>query len=132
LPGKSANPGGMSRGVGEVKRLAQQHGPEMIDALVAIVRDKKAPHVARVAAAREVLDRGFGRPEQSVSVDVELARKKISELSLDEIREMKARIASATIEAVAVEVAVDDVGGGGAEEQPTPLVVDVGGDQDGE
>jgi hypothetical protein len=75
LPGKSANPGGMSRGVGEVKRLAQQHGPAMLQALVEIVGDKSAPHAARVAAAREVLDRAYGRPE--VNVDMRLHMQKL-------------------------------------------------------
>jgi hypothetical protein len=75
LPGRSANPSGVPREVLRVKRIAQGHGPEMLDALVEIVRDKTAPHASRVAAAREVLDRGFGKPEQNV--DIRLQQQKL-------------------------------------------------------
>ena len=77
LPGQSGNPGGQSRETALVKRIAQKHGSEMIQALVDIVRDQTAPHAARVAAAREVLDRGFGRPEQNIDVRLQMQKLEI-------------------------------------------------------
>jgi hypothetical protein len=124
LPGRSANPGGRPSRDNPVKIAARKHGTAAIDTLFELMQDKKQPGAVRVSAARELLDRAYGRPEQAVSVDVELARKKISELTLDEVRELKAKIALTTIEAVAVEVVeaeavevvAEDVGGGGAGE----------------
>lgn len=75
LPGQSGNPKGVSREVLIVKRAAQKHGTEMIQALVDIVRDGTAPHAARVAAARR--DRGFGKPEQNVDVRMQLQKLEI-------------------------------------------------------
>ena len=37
--------------------------------LAEIMRDTDAPHAARVAAARELIDRGFGRATQPISGD---------------------------------------------------------------
>ena len=78
LPGRSGNPGGLSRETAIVRRAAQKHGVEMIDALVEIVRDQAAPHAARVSAANSVLDRGFGRPE--VQIDLRLQALKLENL----------------------------------------------------
>jgi hypothetical protein len=52
----------------DVKDLAQEFGEEAIKALVEIVRDGEAPHAARVAAIREVLDRGYGKAKQGLEV----------------------------------------------------------------
>lgn len=62
LPGKSGNPGGQPGGIAELRALARAHTPEAIGALVEIVRARKAPPAARVAAATAILDRGWGRP----------------------------------------------------------------------
>lgn len=51
----------------EIKALAQKHGPEMIEGLLAMARDENTPHAARIAAQREVLDRGFGKPAQAIT-----------------------------------------------------------------
>jgi hypothetical protein len=49
-----------------LKEYAGQFTEEAINGLVAIARTKKAPHAARVAAWREVLDRGNGKAPQSL------------------------------------------------------------------
>ena len=65
--GQSGNPGGRPRVVAEVQRLARESGPEAIKTLCGIMRDKKAPPAARGAAANSLLDRGYGRPSQTIN-----------------------------------------------------------------
>jgi hypothetical protein len=58
-----------------VKALAREHTSEALDTLAKIMLDPKAPHAARVSACRELLDRGYGRPESSVNAKVETKRE---------------------------------------------------------
>jgi len=50
----------------DIRSLARTHGPTMLNVLVSIARQKSAPPSARVTAAGIVLDRGYGKAEQSV------------------------------------------------------------------
>ena len=45
----------------EVRSLAQQHGADAIGTLVEIMTDPNRSETARIAAARELLDRGYGK-----------------------------------------------------------------------
>jgi hypothetical protein len=45
-----------------VRDQAQQHGEEAIAVLAEIMRDRDAPPSARISAASEILNRGYGRP----------------------------------------------------------------------
>ena len=65
--GKSGNPGGRPKVVGEVQALARELTTEAVETLRDIMRDKKAPHTARGYAANSILDRGYGRPSQTIS-----------------------------------------------------------------
>lgn len=67
-PGQSGNPAGKPKTVEHVRDLARQQTADAISTLAEIMRDKKAPHSARVAAATGLLDRGWGRPAQAVEV----------------------------------------------------------------
>lgn len=58
--------GSVNKVTAEIKALAQKHGPNLIQALVDMAADDEAPHAARVAATKEVLDRGFGKPAQAI------------------------------------------------------------------
>ncbi len=51
-----------------LKAYAGQYTTEAVDALVTIGRSVEMPPQARVAAWREILDRGNGKPPQSMSV----------------------------------------------------------------
>jgi len=53
----------------EVQKLAQSWGPDAIDALAEIMNDRQQPGTTRVAAARELLDRGFGKATQFIAGD---------------------------------------------------------------
>jgi hypothetical protein len=89
--GKSGNPGGRPRVLGEVQELARQHGPEAIKMLTSIMEDENAPPSARVSAAGMILDRGYGKPPQFTTGD-EGRFKKATEMSDAELDEAITRI----------------------------------------
>ena len=64
--GQSGNPGGRPKEVAEVRRLAQEHGPAAIDCLAKLM-DSDSDRT-RVAACEALLNRGYGRPPQSLTV----------------------------------------------------------------
>jgi len=65
-PGQSGNPGGRSKAdVGDIAALARQYGPHAIRTLVQCLGDPRQ----RVAAATALLDRGYGRPQQTTRVE---------------------------------------------------------------
>jgi hypothetical protein len=66
MKGQSANPGGRPKTVALIRALAQAQTEANVQALVSIRDDAIAPHAARVAAARELLDRAYGRPTQPI------------------------------------------------------------------
>lgn len=68
--GESGNPGGRPSGLGEIREIARQHTDAAIDTLVKVMENTEASPSARVAAASALLDRGWGRPEQSVKASV--------------------------------------------------------------
>lgn len=64
--GQSGNPGGRPKEDAEVKALARASGPEAIEKLIELMRcDEKR---TALAAAQALLDRGFGKPSQSVEL----------------------------------------------------------------
>jgi hypothetical protein len=67
-PGQSGNPGGRPAGVKEVMDLARSYSTDAIEGLAAIAKDKEKPAQARVAAWNALLDRGYGKPAQSLEV----------------------------------------------------------------
>jgi len=67
-PGAGRKAGIQNKMTREIKSYASTFGKEAVDLLVKIMRDPEAPHSAITAAARELLDRGFGKP--AISVDV--------------------------------------------------------------
>ena len=65
VKGQSGNPGGRPKEEVDIRKLARSRGKEALDTLHAIMNDKTAPPAARIAASVALLDRGYGRPEQS-------------------------------------------------------------------
>ncbi len=68
-PGTSGNPGGRPAVAQEIKELARDHGPRAIERLRELMESKN--EAVAVRAAAELLDRGFGRPAQSLAVSQE-------------------------------------------------------------
>jgi hypothetical protein len=62
---QSGNPGGRPRVIGELRDLARQHAPEAIEELARLALKAKNES-ARIAAIKELLDRGYGKPLQSI------------------------------------------------------------------
>lgn len=52
----------------DIKEIAQSFGEEAITHLVEIARNGAAPPAARVAAVKEILDRGYGKAKQDVEL----------------------------------------------------------------
>lgn len=71
--GQSGNPGGRSPRVGPngetVAQLARLHTQEAIDCLVEVVTGKANEPRDRISAANALLDRGWGKPRESVDLD---------------------------------------------------------------
>ena len=82
LSSKGGNPGGRPRIVGELRDLARAHAPAAIQELARLALKAKS-ETARIAAIRELLDRGFGKPTQFVAADNEPA---LEDLNLEELR----------------------------------------------
>src|SRR5215813_4722455 len=59
--------GGRPKVLAEVQELARQHAPSAIAELARLALKAKN-ETARIAAIRELLDRGYGRPRQAVEV----------------------------------------------------------------
>jgi HEAT repeat protein len=63
--GQSGNPGGRPKEAAAVKELAREHGPRAISRLAELLEDPDGR--TATAAAKELLDRGYGRPAQSIT-----------------------------------------------------------------
>jgi hypothetical protein len=61
--GKSGNPGGVPKGYNEMRAAAREHTAAALKALVDALSDNKL----RVAAAKALLDRGWGKPAQAMT-----------------------------------------------------------------
>jgi hypothetical protein len=68
LPGSSGNPSGRPKVVAEIRELARIHAPAVLAKVVALI-DHADARVA-FAAAKEILDRVYGRPVQAVEAEV--------------------------------------------------------------
>jgi hypothetical protein len=81
--GQRGNPGGRPRVLKDIQELAREKSPEAIEMLAKIMQSGKV-EAARVAAARELLDRGYGRPMQSVSQTMKI-EKRAEDMTDDEL-----------------------------------------------
>lgn len=69
VKGRSGNPSGRAKKDIDLAALAQQHARKAIETLVDVMGSETATPAARVAAASEILDRGFGRAPQSIDMN---------------------------------------------------------------
>ena len=65
--GKSGNPGGRPKVLADVQELARCHTAAIIAELARLALKGKNENT-RVAAIRELLDRGFGKPRQGLEI----------------------------------------------------------------
>jgi hypothetical protein len=87
--GQSGNPGGLKhKHIGDLSREARRYAGLAVSTLVKICR--KGMERNQLVAARELLDRGYGRPLQMI--DASLLRKKLTELTPQELAALEARV----------------------------------------
>lgn len=60
--------GTFNKTTADIKALAQDYGAAAIAALAGMVNDDAIPPAARVSAAKELLDRGYGKASQGVEL----------------------------------------------------------------
>lgn len=74
--GQSGNPGGRSPRVGPngetIAELARAHTAEALATLVEVCNAKQNEPRDRVSAANAILDRGWGKPKESVDLDAKV------------------------------------------------------------
>jgi hypothetical protein len=91
-PGLSGNPGGKKKmAIGNLSAEVRKYAGLALTTIVEICERAKVDR-DRLAAARELLDRGFGRSVQSI--DLLLMGRKITELSRDELLALDAMFES--------------------------------------
>lgn len=86
----------MAKAVLEIRSLARLHTRSCIAVLIAVARKRNAPEAARVAAAKELLDRGWGKAVQPIAMPegitnlniIMVPYKENAELECDEIEKM--------------------------------------------
>ena len=76
-PGQSGNPGGRPKGIAA---KAREHADKALDVLVGALDEEDAK--VRITAARELLDRGYGKPV-TMTADVTNKLEEFDDASLD-------------------------------------------------
>lgn len=87
--GFSGNAGGRPREIGAVRDLAKRYTQDAIEALVGLMADPTTPPAARVSAAVALLDRGHGKPAQSLDMRLDAADPALAHI--EAIRALTAR-----------------------------------------
>lgn len=67
-PGAGRKPGKVGAAKRALAEMAKDHAEAAMKTLVDIAMDRAAPHAARVSAATAILDRGYGKPAQAMTV----------------------------------------------------------------
>jgi hypothetical protein len=75
----------VAKAVLEIRSLARLHTKTALKVLAGIMKETSAPAAARVAAASELLSRGWGKPQQSVDMTVTTRQEDIVDLIATEI-----------------------------------------------
>lgn len=69
VKGVSGNPSGRPKVVKTLRDLARAHTDSALKTLVDIMQSEAQPPASRVAAAKELLDRGYGKAPQPMDGD---------------------------------------------------------------
>lgn len=81
-PGQSGNPSGRPKIPGDVVELARTHTREAISTLAAIMSNAEAPPASKIAAAAVLLDRGWGKPSQTVDLNHRIEPRHLTDAEL--------------------------------------------------
>lgn len=67
--GAGRKKGSLNKATADIKAAAQKYTPEALETLAAVMRDGESA-AARVAACKEILDRGHGKSHQSSDLTI--------------------------------------------------------------
>jgi hypothetical protein len=81
-PGAGRKPGIPNKVTANIKALAQEYGKEAIETLAKIMRSGETPPPARVAAAKELIERGYGKASQPIGGADDLPPIKVAAVEL--------------------------------------------------
>jgi hypothetical protein len=84
---------GRPKSVSQIQLYALARCREAIDVVTRVMREPKDGDNVRLRAAELILDRGVGRPNQAVSLDLSLT-KPLETMSADELLEFRQRYAA--------------------------------------
>lgn len=97
--GVSGNPGGRSKELAQKQSAARlkaaEHADEVIGYLLKVLRSEEEGTAYRLKAGIELLNRGLGLPQAQIDVEV-VVRKKLSEMSLEELQQLEERLVGAS------------------------------------
>jgi hypothetical protein len=79
--GQSGNPGGRPKGLAKRIRAETRDGEELVEVMLGVLRDASAARKDRMQAATWLADRGFGKPVQTISAEVDEAEQRRLELA---------------------------------------------------
>jgi hypothetical protein len=125
VPGRSGNPKGRPLSATTAQLYMLRYFREAADLLIELMRTGTKEDAVRLAAIREVLDRGIGRPTQSVSMDLNID-KPLQSMTEQELQSFRQRYAAIT---TASPVLLDQVI---AEEERTEPELPLGATNDGD
>jgi hypothetical protein len=74
----------------EIRELAREEGPACVQHLAAARDNPEVPWAVRTECAKELLNRGYGRPTQPIELDVAVSYE---EMSFDQLAKRAARLA---------------------------------------
>jgi hypothetical protein len=84
---------GRPKSVNQIQLYALSRCREAIDVVTRVMREPKDGDNVRLRAAELILDRGVGRPNQAVSLDLSLT-KPLETMSVDELLDFRQRYAA--------------------------------------
>jgi hypothetical protein len=105
-PGQSGNITGRPKSISPVVALAREHTAAAIQTLAEIACKGKNEN-ARITAAVALLDRAYGRPAQSVEMDLKLT-KNLEQMTLQELQELRERYAALALASPSLVIEHDD------------------------
>lgn len=78
-PGAGRKKGVVSQAKRELRDMAKDHCADALQVLVDIAKSQTSSDAARVSAANAILDRGYGKPTQAVSLGGEVTVKTLAD-----------------------------------------------------
>lgn len=91
--GKSGNPGGRAKvklaDGRTLTDLAREHTVDAVDILASIMHDAKQPGSVRVAAATQILNRGWGQAPQTITLTEVPTTPDLSSLSDEQLEALE-------------------------------------------